>query len=373
VTVGLAQEKPNHQLLWRIDGNGLTEPSYLYGTMHVKDPRAFDFSDSVYKAIEKCDGFALEVHPDSMYKHMYTSMLDQKKKNYFRQYADDDKAYEEFAKRFTEETGLGLDQLNYSDPWTFDMFYSGAKKSYEDFPVFVDAWLYRTARDLGKLVFGVESMEDHSNLFDSLDPEQQREVINSRFNKQESELEEMIRIYATGNLDSLMEFMDVGMTADYKYALLTKRNYVMAKSMDSLSHVRPTFFAVGSGHLPGDEGVVEILRKAGFTLTPVKADFTGYASTYQPEKVKQEWKEFDVSDIGVTADFPNDPFQINLFTELNMYMYPDLGTGRNYMLMVVAPELYDMADLAEDKQEAAINRMIDAVGERGRVLGKKDQ
>ncbi|MDX1956891.1 MAG: TraB/GumN family protein, partial [Chitinophagaceae bacterium] len=58
--------KPNKypSLFWEISGNGLKKPSYLFGTMHVRDNKAFDFSDSVLLKIDACEAFALEVHPD---------------------------------------------------------------------------------------------------------------------------------------------------------------------------------------------------------------------------------------------------------------------------------------------------------------------
>jgi uncharacterized protein YbaP (TraB family) len=67
----LSQQKPHYSLLWRISGKGLTQPSYLFGTMHVKDKRAFNFSDSVMLALQQCRHFALEVHPDTVMKELY--------------------------------------------------------------------------------------------------------------------------------------------------------------------------------------------------------------------------------------------------------------------------------------------------------------
>lgn len=60
------QSRSNYSLLWQISGNGLASPSFLFGSAHVKDNRAFQFSDSVMLALEACDLFALEIHPDSM-------------------------------------------------------------------------------------------------------------------------------------------------------------------------------------------------------------------------------------------------------------------------------------------------------------------
>ena len=61
-----AQDTSSKTLLWRISGNGLQKPSYLYGTMHLKDRRLFFFGDSVYKSIEASDGFAMEIDPNEL-------------------------------------------------------------------------------------------------------------------------------------------------------------------------------------------------------------------------------------------------------------------------------------------------------------------
>src|SRR4051812_34490264 len=56
-----AQKKWPSTLLWKISGNGLDRPSYLYGTMHLQDKRLFQFGDSLYRSLEHVEGFALEI------------------------------------------------------------------------------------------------------------------------------------------------------------------------------------------------------------------------------------------------------------------------------------------------------------------------
>jgi uncharacterized protein YbaP (TraB family) len=60
-SVSFSQQKWPGTFLWRISGNGLQKPSYLYGTIHLQDKRLFQFSDSLYQALEKVEGFALEI------------------------------------------------------------------------------------------------------------------------------------------------------------------------------------------------------------------------------------------------------------------------------------------------------------------------
>jgi len=72
-----AQSPTPKTLLWRISGNGLGKPSYLYGTMHLTDKRLFNFGDSVYKAIEKSDGLAIEINPDEIAAFELNNMLEE--------------------------------------------------------------------------------------------------------------------------------------------------------------------------------------------------------------------------------------------------------------------------------------------------------
>ena len=61
-----AQQTLPKTFLWRISGNGLTKPSYLYGTMHLQDRSLFSFGDSIYHALEASKGFAIEINPADM-------------------------------------------------------------------------------------------------------------------------------------------------------------------------------------------------------------------------------------------------------------------------------------------------------------------
>src|SRR3982750_3411995 len=63
-------EKKYQGLLWEISGNGLSKPSYLFGTMHVSNKLAFHLADSFYNAIKNTDMVALELNPEFWQKDM---------------------------------------------------------------------------------------------------------------------------------------------------------------------------------------------------------------------------------------------------------------------------------------------------------------
>jgi uncharacterized protein YbaP (TraB family) len=57
--------------MWKITGNGLTQPSYLYGTMHISGKMVFHLGDQFYDAIEGVDVVALELEPDAWLSSMF--------------------------------------------------------------------------------------------------------------------------------------------------------------------------------------------------------------------------------------------------------------------------------------------------------------
>jgi hypothetical protein len=67
LTANAQQRTAEKTLLWRISGNGSKTASYLYGTMHLRDTRLFNFTDSLYVALEQCERLALEFQPDSVF------------------------------------------------------------------------------------------------------------------------------------------------------------------------------------------------------------------------------------------------------------------------------------------------------------------
>ena len=74
----LFAQQPKPGLLWRISGNGLERPSYLFGTIHLTDKRVFNFGDSLYSALETSAGYAMELNPDSLMVHYFKDEIDKK-------------------------------------------------------------------------------------------------------------------------------------------------------------------------------------------------------------------------------------------------------------------------------------------------------
>ena len=160
---------PRHSLLWRISGNGLERPSYLYGTMHVTDERAFDFSDSVLLKLQECETFAMEILLDSAARVLFREIhsVDSTAPD-IRDWLDDDQE-EKLDRQLRQSIGLGLESLAHVRPWLLGQFLgelpvegadsesSGLESDVApDRPVSLDPYLYRLARGEGKQIVALE-------------------------------------------------------------------------------------------------------------------------------------------------------------------------------------------------------------------------
>jgi uncharacterized protein YbaP (TraB family) len=86
-----------------------------------------------------------------------------------------------------------------------------------------------------------------------------------------SSFQEMQKIYLSQNIDDLYTFMkkESDSPINSSRAFLEDRNQRWIPQMEKMMESKSVFFAVGAAHLAGPEGVIELLIKKGYTLTPI--------------------------------------------------------------------------------------------------------
>lgn len=344
-----SQSLPN-TLLWKISGNGLTRPSYLYGTMHLTDERIFELGDSLYNAIEQTDGFAMEVNPEEMTSlvvdelnkklndgRLLKNMIEEEK---FKQYKT------ALSKKFNKPADeiTSQDILKEKNKWIEESYRDGKMSTA------LDAYLYDIARRQGKWVGGIEDMIDQSGLIDDLIDEDDIKRAASEGGDKRSVLymEAMIQYYLSANLNAIDSISNFG-DSTYIDALLIKRNVKMATRMDSLSSLRSMTFAVGAAHLPGKKGLIQLLKSKGFTVQPVF-----YSKQIPPEKyivkeVEIPWVNVSDSKGYYTAQMPGKAGDITMFGIMEMKMYFDIFSSAGFFTTSMATPYGD------DKIDSVIN------------------
>jgi hypothetical protein len=253
-------------LLWKVTGNDVPGPSYLYGTIHIKDPRVFEWRDSVFNRLNQCNAFAGEI--------------DLKKENLLKaseyMILPDGQTLHD---RFTPEeylmirdavkacSGFDLAMLDKFKPASL-VALCLLSNAPSGLPATIDEMLYQYAVDNGKRVTGIETLEEQAALIDKIPDSYVVEYFRN-LHGQEEEFEKLIHCYRSADLNCLWELMqDQESGTLLNDELIRMRNYRMTERLLPLVRQQSIFIAIGSGHLPGDEGVIALLRKAGFMVEP---------------------------------------------------------------------------------------------------------
>ena len=272
-----AQQKTENTLLWRITGNGLQAPSYVFGTIHMICADDIRLSDSLTSAIAKSDAVYLELDMDNMFE-----MLGAVRKMKMRgdtTLADllPEKDYL-LVKDYFKSQGS---PLPFSMLETFKPMLAASTLMETaatcDKSVAMEQLIMKEAKQGGKSIKGLESMAYQLSIFDSipykLQAQQLAEYVKSHGTKEESrkEMEKMERAYKSQDLKAmeLLTLQDDMGIARFTDLLLYNRNRNWVAKMQDLMKEKTLVFAVGAGHLPGNQGVLNLLRKMGYKVEPV--------------------------------------------------------------------------------------------------------
>lgn len=275
----MASAKLENALLWKIDGNGLQQPSYLYGTIHIIDSEDYFLPDGTLSAIDNSKKMVFEIDMAEM-NDMGSVMgiMNQAFMKDGKTLSDllEDDEYKIVEDHF-KKIGMPLMMLERMKPMFLTVFasgdmdpnglQSGAMKSYEmEFASIAETKALPTA--------GLETIEFQMSVFDSIPYEAQADMLLESIKSGDAgndEFKAMIQMYKDQRITdmvSMFESEEEGI-AEYEDVLLNKRNAAWISGMNTMMKELPTFFAVGAGHLAGEKGVINLLKKEGYTLTPI--------------------------------------------------------------------------------------------------------
>lgn len=331
ITLTAQQKEFSNSLLWRISGNGLSKPSWLYGTIHLVDKRVFNFGDSVYAALEACEGYALEVDPDSI---MTTFFKENKEQQTLLKSVVSAKDFNRMKKKLQVSFGKAPEKVTVKEfrDYITEVVNKPGKNA---MPTIMDTWFYNAVRRQGKWVGGIEDVEDQADMEDDAPISFHVEDFMNDYRESKLGIEKMIKVYQAEDLESIENIEDHS-DLDLQGKVMVRRNHKMAYRMDSLAHLRSTFFAVGAAHLPGDSGVISYLRRKGFTVEPVRSSKRIAAGTYNFPVKELPWVTVTAASGNFSVQLPGEPQETGLVDEsVDMKMYMDLSTSLVYMAMSV--------------------------------------
>ena len=356
-------DKSNYALLWEISGKDLPQKSWLFGSMHVHDERAFEFSDSVLITAQQAEAFAMEVHPDEMMDFMMQMFTMEDTVNVLKEMLSPE-AYDRLNEIVIKKEGKPIDSLVNKNPFIIELMLSdfdepeNTKKRKQP----VDLFFYKLFKVQEKSVFGLEKMKDYQNLtrsfFQMFEKNNYPDDHEPTEEETRAQFEELLDLYRRGDLGEVEKYIkSFAVDEAYDYEMLGARNIKMVKAYLELARKQSLFGVVGTAHLPGKDGMLELLRKQGYQVRKIEATFTGWAEKFEMPKNTLSWHTTESTQFGyivktpetfekLTAfDIPEFDMDMRMsmdFLEMDMYMTMNM----NYFLE--APQKVDQADFFEE-------------------------
>jgi uncharacterized protein YbaP (TraB family) len=269
--------KDQHTLLYQISGNGLQQPSYLFGTMHILCDQDATLSPNLKKAIKDVQVIYFELDMDDMGELMGAMKYLRMKDNQTLAGLLTKEEYARVEAYFKKSKLAGsLTFMNHFKPYVVSsligeqvMVCDNDKKNGMEQKIMGESKQYE------KEIKGLETAEFQAGLFDSIPYEKQAKDLVAYIDSIDSYKKttlEMVDVYRKQDLkrmDSLVQKSDPGME-QYMDLLLYGRNRRWVANMPNIMGPRSALFAVGAGHLGGEQGVINLLRKKGYTVTPLQ-------------------------------------------------------------------------------------------------------
>ena len=332
--LGFAQEK--NSLLWEISGNGLEQSSYLYGTMHVSKRIAFRLDDVFYEALDKSEVIALESDPGTwLDKENNLGMTGYGQGNGF--VSKGFYRYPFIVKNPRKEE-LGA-YIAFEDRRINSILYrtNEYSQNFEE-ETYLDMFIYQAGKKFGKPVVALEDLEESSALvgrasMNAVKPKPD-EWLQKKMLEQDpmSLLQEAYRNRNINMLDSIDRAM---YTRHYLKNMLFIRNRNMTNRLDSVMRTAKVFAGIGAAHLPGEKGVISLLRDMGYKVKPLVSRTSSKGKRIK-EKIDTTLRENSYTTIKPDDGFfsialPNKLYPITEHTTTT-YVAPDLANGSYVML-----------------------------------------
>ncbi|MEZ5070463.1 MAG: TraB/GumN family protein [Bacteroidales bacterium] len=261
-------------LLWKITGEGLSAPSYLYGTYHMLCPDDLVISDETKHALSDCEQVVLEMDLDDsgLMLTLQQGMFFQDGTTAGDYLSEADHALVEAF--FAEKMNMPFQPMTSIKP----MFLASMTLLYylECQPSSPEQVFAGMASEQEKEVLGLETVAEQIGFMDAISLEDAAKILVGGIedlDEGRAMTGEIVRTYLSGDLEGIQQVIDRHLGNEYagiNEDLILSRNRDWIPKIRTLIQEKASFIAVGAGHLPGEQGVIRMLREAGYTVEAVR-------------------------------------------------------------------------------------------------------
>jgi len=267
------------QLLWKVSGNGLTKPSYLFGTHHLIEKNQIKDFDKILNLAGQADAVVGEMDMSNMLSLQLKMLNGVMMKDTLLKDLMSQADYTLVDTEFKLLMNVGLDKLGNMKPMMLSSMYTimtyTKQANLTKQPEAVDLLFQKRAQEENKQVIGLETIEQQLNiLFNSIPLKRQAEILVQEVKEKDKGIEQLKKLneaYLSGDLKTLEDLNneDHDMTAREKKIMIDDRTLGWVKQLSALIPAKSCFVAVGCMHLVGPAGLIDLLKKAGYTVEGV--------------------------------------------------------------------------------------------------------
>jgi uncharacterized protein YbaP (TraB family) len=280
------------QLLYKISGKGLTEPSYIVGTYHLAQVSFVDSIPGIRKAMADCqqvygelvmsdmlgaDSVALMQQALMLPEGMTLQQLfSEEEMNRLNAYMKERMGFDLTNPMVAQQMGKMTPEALSTMLTVFNYVKKGGNLNLQDS---FDDYFQKQARAAGKDVGGLETLAFQIKvLYGGKSLERQKQLLMCMVDHaafMDEMTDGVIKAFYAQDLDAIMRAMDKKMnnscdsSPEEEAELIYNRNADWLTKMPAIMAKKPTLFAVGAAHLPGEKGVLHLLRQAGYKVEGV--------------------------------------------------------------------------------------------------------
>lgn len=265
-------QKNNNSLLWEISGKDIKTPSYLFGTFHLMCEEDIRFSDNFFKALQASSAVYFEIDLDDPAATFGALKFMYMKDNAVLADFCDSLQYKKTANFFRDSLHIGMAMVNKMKPaFTASLLYPYLMACKTTAGVEME--IMKKAKAAKKEIFGLETVEMQAAVFDKIPYQQQATALMNMIDSIDayrSNFSKMLTLYKKQQLEEIGNSFDE--EADWqqnKEDLLDNRNKKWINSLQNIIPEKGIFIAIGAGHLPGSNGLIQLLKNQGYTVKPV--------------------------------------------------------------------------------------------------------
>lgn len=264
-----------NSLLWKIEGNGC-KPSYIFGTMHMIDAEFFVMSASLSEKIKSSEAIIMEVGgmPGPLETLKLMTLDTGTVHNYFTK-----EQMAELLEFFDKELGTSPETFHkvYGKMKPFFILQAISQGYFGDETASYDLAIMEMANEKKIPLVGLETIEQQLGFFDAIPPIEMANMIMAsigNYDDEKKQIKKLMEIYSEQAVDKLIPLMKKQSPELMVYddIFLYNRNKAWIPKLEEEMAAKHCFIAVGAAHLFGEGGVIDLLKKEGYTVTAVSTE-----------------------------------------------------------------------------------------------------